>query len=156
MFLDSLRYIFHRRVPVNIVLLRDDAVVPRYRSFGAAGFDFHAAIDETIVIEPDEWHEVPFGVAMEIPFGYELRVRSRSGPAFKGHVIAYHGLIDCDYRGELSVLLHNDGKVPYIIEPGDRVAQGVISRYDIAVFRVVDKLSDTARGTGGFGSTGRN
>jgi dUTP pyrophosphatase len=142
------------KIEVPIKRLRDDAVIPRYQTEGAAGFDFHAVIDDTIVIEPGEWKEVSFGIALEIPPGYELRVRSRSGPAFNHHVIAYHGLIDSDYRGELSVLLHNTGAERYTIKPGDRVAQGVLSRYDTAVFVEVSELSETARGTGGFGSTG--
>jgi len=129
-------------------------VVPRYESTGAGGFDFHAAINRSVVIWPKGWKVIPFGIAMEIPIGYQLTIRSRSGPAFKRHVTAYHGLIDSDYRGELSVLLHNAGWRPYVIKPGQRVAQGVLSTYETAKFIVVDKLSQTTRGAGGFGSTG--
>ena len=139
---------------VKIKKLRDDAIIPEYKTDGAAGFDFYAAIDDTIVIMPNEWRDIPFGIAMEIPEGYELRVRSRSGPAFHNQVIAYHGLIDSDYRGGLSVLLHNTGHTAFIVKPGDRVAQGVISRYEKATFLEVETLSETERGAKGFGSTG--
>lgn len=143
-------------VRVKIKKLREDAIVPQYQSEGAAGFDFHAAIDEPIIIQPDEWKEVPFGIALELPIGFELRVRSRSGLAFRDHIIAYHGLVDSDYRGELSVLLHNAGPEAYTVSPGQRVAQGVISKYESVVFIVSDELSETERGANGFGSTGVN
>ena len=139
---------------VKIKKLRPDAIIPVYQTSGAAGFDFHAAIDNTIVVMPNEWQVIPFGLAIEMPHGYELRIRSRSGPAFNHHVIAYHGLIDNDYRGELSVLLHNEGVTAFVVKPGDRVAQGVIYRYETANFVEVDLLSETVRGDGGFGSTG--
>ncbi|MCQ2570862.1 MAG: dUTP diphosphatase [Candidatus Saccharibacteria bacterium] len=142
-------------VRVLIKKLDENAVIPRYETDGAAGFDFHATVKEPVHIEPGGWQEIPFGIAMEIPPGYELKIRSRSGPAFNYHVVAYHGLIDSDYRGELSVLLHNRGEATYIVNPGDRVAQGVISRYETAVFEVVPELSATKRGIRGFGSTGK-
>ena len=151
---ERLFWIFRRKLDIPIVKLREDAVIPEYKTLGAAGFDFYAAIDDKIEIEPNEWAIVPFGIAMEVPIGYELRIRSRSGPVFKGRVTAYHGLIDSDFRGELSVLLHNQGKEKYVVQPGDRCAQGVILRYEVARFRLVDKLSETERGSGGFGSTG--
>ena len=141
-------------IRVKVKVLRENAIVPRYQTEGAAGFDFHAAIDEPLIIAPGEWAEVPFGIAMEIPVGYELRVRSRSGLAFQNRVVAYHGLVDSDYRGELSVLLHNAGIAPYKVQPGQRVAQGVISRYTTACFVVSKELSATERGANGFGSTG--
>jgi dUTP pyrophosphatase len=144
-----------KNLKVKIKKLRGDAMVPNYQTVGAAGFDFYAAIDDTIAIQPGEWAVIPFGVAMEIPEGYELRIRSRSGMAFKNRVVAYHGLVDSDFRGELSVLLHNFGNEVYLVAPGQRVAQGVISRYETACFVVCDELSDTARGENGFGSTGK-
>ena len=84
---------------VKVKKLREDAIIPEYKTDGAAGFDFHAAIDDTIVMMPNEWHVIPFGIAMEIPDGYELRIRSRRGPALKSQVVAYHGLVDSDFRG---------------------------------------------------------
>ena len=143
-------------VSVKVKKLRDGAIIPRYQSDGAAGFDFHASIDKPVTMMPGDWLNVPFGIAMEIPLGYELRIRSRSSSVFGHHVVAYHGTIDSDYRGELSVLLHNEGQTLYEINPGDRVAQGVISRVETAVFTEVEELSETERGDGGFGSTGRN
>jgi dUTP pyrophosphatase len=142
-------------INVKTKKLRENAVIPHYQTAGAAGFDFHAAISNTIEIAPGEWREIPFGIAMEIPEGYELRIRSRSGLAFGYHVIAYHGLIDSDYRGELSVLLHNAGEHTFSVHPGDRIAQGVISRYETAIFEEASELSETNRGIHGFGSTGR-
>ena len=141
-------------VIVKVVYARDDARMPEYKTVGAAGFDFHAAIDDEIEIMPNQWRVVPFGIKMEIPYGYELNIRSRSGPAFNDQVIAYHGLVDCDFRGELSVLLFNAGSTPFKIKPGDRVAQGVLSRYERATFVAATSLSETARGENGFGSTG--
>ena len=145
---------FMSTLEVKVKKLREDAIIPEYKTDGAAGFDFYAAIDGTVVIMPNEWRVIPFGIAMEIPDGYELRIRSRSGPAFKNQVVAYHGLVDSDFRGELSVLLHNDGATAFIIKPGDRIAQGVLARYERATFVEAPDLSETARGKNGFGSTG--
>ncbi len=139
---------------VKVKKLREDAIIPKYQTEGAAGFDFHAAIDHDILLRPGDWREIPFGIAMEIPPGYELRIRSRSGLAFEHQIIAYHGLIDSDYRGPLSVLLHNASVDDYVIKPGARVAQGVLSRYERANFIEAFELSETARGASGFGSTG--
>jgi dUTP pyrophosphatase len=139
---------------VNVKKCGENAMVPEYKTAGAAGFDFYAAIEKEIVIKPNEWCVIPFGIAMEIPAGYELRIRSRSGTAFNHHVIAYHGLVDSDYRGQLSVMLHNSGTEEFTVKPGDRVAQGVLLRYERAVFNVVEELSETERGDKGFGSTG--
>ena len=143
-------------VDVKIKKLRDNAIVPVYQTDGSAGFDFYAAIDSPRYIGPGDWVEIPFGIAMEIPPGYELRIRSRSGLAFKHKLIAYHGLVDSDFRGELSVLLHNAAYDKYVVQPGERIAQGVISKYDIANFILTDELSETARGENGFGSTGKH
>ena len=137
---------FMSTLAVKIKKLRENAKIPEYKTDGAAGFDFYAAIDDNIVIMPNEWYVIPFGIAMEIPDGYELRIRSRSGPAFNHRVIAYHGLVDSDFRGELSVLLHNAGMTAFIVKPGDRIAQGVLSRYERAFFFVADDLADTERG----------
>lgn len=142
-------------VEIKIKKLRDNAIIPRYQTDGAAGFDFHAAIDHMINIQPGEWRNIPFGIAMEIPKGYEMTIRSRSSLMFNDCVIAYHGLIDSDFRGELSVLLHNSGKYGFVVHPGDRIAQGVIRRHDSAVFVEATELTETTRGSGGFGSTGR-
>ncbi|MBR3323035.1 dUTP diphosphatase [Candidatus Saccharibacteria bacterium] len=139
---------------VKVKKLREDAIIPKYQTEGAAGFDFHAAIDHDILLRPGDWREIPFGIAMEIPPGYELRIRSRSGLAFEHQIIAYHGLIDSDYRGPLSVLLHNASVDDYVIKPGARVAQGVLSRYERATFVEALDLSETVRGENGFGSTG--
>ena len=110
-----------KSLEVKVKKLREDAIIPKYQTEGAAGFDFHAAIDHDILLRPGDWREISFGIAMEIPSGYELRIRSRSGLAFEHLIIAYHGLIDSDYRGPLSVLLHNASVDDYVIKPGDRV-----------------------------------
>ena len=139
---------------IRIMKLNAGATIPCYQTDGAAGFDLHACINGMISIRPGEWREIPCGIAVEIENGYELQIRSRSGLAFKRFIFAYPGTIDADFRGELSVLLHNEGKFPFIVSSGDRIAQGVIAPIDQATIIEVSKLSNTERGKNGFGSTG--
>ncbi|MBL1420942.1 MAG: dUTP diphosphatase [Alphaproteobacteria bacterium] len=133
--------------------------IPKYESLGAAGLDIRAAIDEDkpITLKPGERCLVPSGLKMEIPLGYEVQVRPRSGLAFKHGVTLVNtpGTIDSDYRGEVSTLMINLGQVDFIITRGERVAQWVIAPVVQTSFTIVDELSDTARGTGGYGSTGK-
>ena len=136
--------------------LRQDAVLPKYMSPGAAGCDFCAAIDRAIVLDPGERRAVGTGWAVAIPDGFEGQVRPRSGLA-KRHGITMAnapGTIDSDYRGELIVLLINLGQEPVEIKPGERVAQLVISPVVQVGIIEVDSLDSTDRGSGGFGSTG--
>jgi len=144
---------------LRVVRLRPDAVVPRYATDGAAGLDLTAAIDTPIVLAPQERTRVPTGLAIALPAGHEGQVRPRSGLAAKLGLTVLNapGTIDEDYRGELQVLLVNLGSAPAIIEPGDRIAQLVVSpvtRVRVEVIDDANDLGDTQRGQGGFGSTG--
>ena len=124
---------------------------PRYATEGAAGLDLCA--DITCILQPGQILRVPTGIHAEIPDGYEGQVRPRSGLASQG-VVAILGTIDSDYRGEIHVLLENRSREPYIVHPGDRIAQLVIAPVARVGVDVVEDLSETARGEGGFGSTG--
>jgi len=133
----------------------DHAIVPRYAHADDAGMDLCAACDMTI--PAGEWARVPTGIAIELPQGTEAQVRPRSGLAAKYGVTMLNspGTIDAGYRGEVCVLMINHGKAPFEIHTGDRIAQLVIAQYVHAELEVCDELSDTQRGTGGFGSTGK-
>ena len=131
--------------------------MPRYQTADAAGMDLHAALDEPMRVEPGAAIAVPTGLAMAIPRGYEGQVRPRSGLARKHAVTLTNspGTIDSDYRGECVVLLINHGREPFTIAHGDRIAQLVIAPVVRAELDIVQDLSETERGAGGFGSTGR-
>jgi len=137
--------------------LRDTAVLPKYQTQHSAGMDVCAAIDEPITLAPLERALVPCGFAMAIPEGYEVHVRARSGLALKHGVGLVNGIgtIDADYRGELGVILINFGSEPFTINGGDRIAQIVLTKYERADWREVSELSETERGAGAFGSTGK-
>ena len=142
---------------INIKKLNENAVIPTYGSEFSAGADLYALSDEPIVIAPHETVLVHTGVAMEIPTGYVGLVFARSGLATKRALAPANkvGVIDSDYRGEIMVALHNHGNEPKTVENGERIAQLVLVPYISADFNEVDELSDTVRGEGGFGSTGR-
>lgn len=136
--------------------LRPDAVVPAYMTADAAGLDLAAALDAAVTLAPGARAAVGTGLAMELPRGFEGQVRPRSGLA-KNHgvtVVNAPGTIDADYRGEVAVLLINLGDQPVAITPGMRIAQLVIAPVVQATIEIADELSATARGAGGFGSTG--
>ena len=129
--------------------------LPAYATDGAAGMDVVAA--EDVVLPPGGRHAVATGFAMAIPPGYEVQVRPRSGLALKHGVTCLNtpGTIDSDYRGEVKVILANLGDAPFTVARGDRIAQLVPAPVQRATVEVRDALDDTARGSGGFGSTGR-
>lgn len=144
---------------IDLKLLEDDAYVPCYETEMAAGFDFAAYLDdpaEPIVIEPGKWALIKTRLAMAIPRGYELQIRPRSGLALKHGITVLNtpGTVDADYRGEIGIILLNLGDKPFTVNHGDRVAQGVVNKIEQAAFRFVSELDETARGEGGFGSTG--
>jgi dUTP pyrophosphatase len=142
---------------VQIKKLRPDAIVPRYMTEQAAGLDLCAAIDAPITLQPGARVTVDTGLAMALPPGFEAQIRPRSGLA-RDHGITLvnaPGTIDSDFRGAVMVLVINHGREPVTIEPGQRIAQMVIAPVVQAVLEVVDELSSTSRGSGGFGSTGR-
>ena len=141
---------------MKIKKMRPNAILPEYQTLGAAGADIYACIDDPIIIKPGEIIKIPTGVGVEIPIGYELQLRSRSGLACKYGVAMANGVgtIDSDYRGEISVSLINLGQKDFEIEPNMRIAQMIVSKCEHVVWQEVDELSETERGTGGFGSTG--
>ena len=141
---------------ILIKKLRSGAVMPEYKSLGASGFDISACIDSEIVIEPKSFGLIPTGIAIELPEGFEAQVRSRSGLALKNGIFVLNspGTIDNDYRGEISVVLANFSNVPFTVTNGMRVAQIVVAQYHQFTFQEIDGLSETIRGSGGFGSTG--
>ena len=128
--------------------------LPRYATDGAAGMDIVSA--ETVSLKPGSRHAVATGLAVAIPHGYEIQVRPRSGLALKHGITVPNtpGTIDCDYRGELKVIMINHGTDAFPIERGDRIAQLVVSPVTQGAWEEVEELDDTDRGTGGFGSTG--
>lgn len=148
-------------MPVALKLQRlphaGDLPLPAYQTAHAAGADVHAALKAPLLLQPGAVALVPTGFAYEIPAGFEMQVRPRSGLAFKHGVTVLNapGTIDADYRGELKVLLINHGPEPFEIKPGERVAQIVVAPVSMAEFTEVNELSDTQRGAGGFGSTGK-
>ncbi len=130
--------------------------LPSYATDGAAGMDLLAAVMSSVVIPPGGRMLVPTGLRIAIPPGYELQVRPRSGLALKNGIVLPNspGTIDEDYRGELGVIVMNAGDAPFTVERGMRIAQAVIAPVVRASWHEVAELPDTARGTGGFGSTG--
>ena len=133
-----------------------DLALPDYATAAAAGADLLAAIDQDIELGPLERKIVPTGISIALPVGFEAQVRPRSGLAAKNGVTVVNtpGTVDADYRGEIGVLLINLSKEPFRISRGMRIAQLVVARHARAVWREVSELDRTARGAGGFGSTG--
>lgn len=140
----------------SIKKLSEKVTLPSYQTEHAAGMDVSACIDEPVVIEPHGRAVIPTGFAIALPPGYEAQIRGRSGMAAKFGVMPANGLgtIDADYRGEIGVILLNTTDEPFAVEPGMRVAQMVIAKYETATWNEVDELDETARGEGGYGSTG--
>lgn len=133
------------------------AQAPVYSTKEAAGADIRAFLpDGPITLLPGEFHMIPTGIRLEIPVGYEVQVRPRSGLAAKHGITVLNspGTIDSDYRGEVKVILINHGKEEFRINSGDRIAQLVAARVEQALFQLSDELNDSERGEGGFGSTG--
>lgn len=145
-------------VPVPVRRLHPDARLPAYATDGAAGADLHARLDAPLVLPPGGRALVPTGLAMALPKGLELQVRPRSGLALRHGITVLNtpGTVDSDYRGEIGVILLNTSDTPFTVAPGDRVAQAVLTRHETAAFAEADVLPPTARGAGGFGSTGRD
>lgn len=142
---------------VNIKKLNEKAVIPTYGTEYAAGADLYACMDELVTINPGETHFIKTGLAMEVPVGYAGLIYARSGLACKKGLAPANkvGVIDSDYRGEIMVALHNHSNEPVSVDSGERIAQLVITPYIVAAFNQAEELDDTARGEGGFGSTGR-
>ena len=143
---------------IKVKKLNEKAVLPTYGSEYAAGADLYACLDEAVTINPGETYMVHTGLAMEIPAGYAGLIYPRSGLASKRGLAPANkvGVVDPDYRGEFMVALHNHSLTAQTIEPGERIAQLVITPFITANFELTDELSETVRGEGGFGSTGSN
>ncbi len=142
---------------INIkVVANEGAKLPLYKTSGAAGADICALLKEPLVIESGKSAMVPTGLFFEIPEGYEVQIRPRSGLAAKNGVTVLNtpGTIDSDYRGEINVILINLGDKPFTVNNGDRIAQMLLAPVIQADFSIVTSLEETERGAGGFGSTG--
>lgn len=142
---------------VKIKKLNERAILPTYGSPYAAGADLYACIDEDVTVEPHKTVFIKTGLSMEIPVGFAAFIYARSGLACKRGLAPANkvGVVDCDYRGEVMVALHNHSDKAETVAVGERIAQLVIAPYYTADFEECEELSDTVRGEGGFGSTGR-
>lgn len=142
---------------IAVKKLDERAVLPVYGSEYAAGADLYAVLDEAVTIMPAETKLIRTGLSMEIPEGYAGLIYARSGLAAKRGLAPANkvGVVDADYRGEVMVALHNHSSVPQTVEPRERIAQLVVAPFLRAEYFAVEELSDTVRGEGGFGSTGR-
>ena len=138
------------------IVNQSDHPLPAYESAASAGMDLRAQLDSPIVLEPLERGIVKTGLFIELPVGVEAQVRRRSALAIKKGVTVLNapGTIDADYRGEIGVILINLSNEPFTINHGDRIAQLVIAKYESITWKSAEKLSDSDRGTAGFGSTG--
>lgn len=132
--------------------------LPAYETFEAAGMDVRANLTEPAVLGPGERMLVPTGLAVQLPGGYECQVRPRSGLALKKGITVLNtpGTIDADYRGEVGIILINLSKEPFEINPGERIAQLVVKKYEKVEWEAVDRLDQTKRGDGAFGHSGLN
>jgi len=138
------------------VINRSNNGLPVYSTPFAAGMDVRADLSEPITLEPLQRAMVPTGLFLEIPVGYEVQVRPRSGLAAKKGITVLNtpGTIDADYRGEVKVILVNLSNEPFVVEPGERIAQLVLAKHEVIEWEETDQLAESSRGEGGFGSTG--
>ena len=141
---------------INIVKLKENAIIPSYQTEQAAGMDLHACIDKLIVLKPLERAMIPTGFAIELPAGFEAQIRARSGMSIKYGITMVNGIgtIDADYRGEIGVLAINLSNESFTIEPDMRIAQMVIAKYECIDWNQVEVIGETDRGEDGYGSTG--
>lgn len=153
----NIKIIEIEKVNVKVVKLSNDIVLPKYETIGSAGMDIRANILEPLVLGPLERKLIPLGIKMEIPEGYEVQVRPRSGLALKQGIgmVNSIGTIDSDYRGEIGAILINLSKEEYTIQPQERIGQIILNKVGKIEWEVVETLEETKRGTGGFGHTGK-
>ena len=140
---------------IQIKKLSNEVLIPKYETPGSSGMDIAAHIDKDITINPNDRALVPTGFSISIPQGYEVQIRPRSGLAAKKGLTFLNtpGTVDSDYRGEIKVILINLGKDPFVIKNGERIAQMIVCPVEQVFMEEVEELSDTNRGTDGFGST---
>jgi dUTP pyrophosphatase len=138
------------------VINKSQHPLPDYETLASAGMDLRANLSEPVVLNPLERAIIKTGLFIALPVGYEAQVRPRSGLAAKKGVTVLNspGTVDADYRGEIGVILVNLSNEPFVVENGERIAQLIIAKHERAVWAEVEKLDDTSRGEGGFGSTG--
>lgn len=141
---------------IQIVKLKEAAIIPEYHTTHSAASDVAACLDEPVTLESLDRAIIPTGFAMALPEGYEAQIRPRSGLASKHGIALANGVatIDADYRGEIGVIVINLSKETFVIEPGMRIAQMIIAKHETAEWELVETLDDTERGRGGYGSTG--
>jgi dUTP pyrophosphatase len=139
------------------VINQSKHALPKYETIASAGLDLRANIEEAVQIEPLQRALIPTGLFIELPIGYEAQIRPRSGLAFKHGITVLNspGTIDADYRGEIKILLINLSNESFIVNDGERIAQMIIAKHEQIEWQVVEKLSDTDRGAGGYGHTGK-
>jgi dUTP pyrophosphatase len=142
------------KIKLKIKKIKENAITPKYEHEGDAGMDFFST--EKYILKPGERVLVSTGIQMEFPHGFELQIRPRSGLALKKgiSIVNTPGTIDAGYRGELGIILINHGKEDFEINPGDKIAQGVLNKIEFADVEEVSDLSESQRGEGGFGSSG--
>lgn len=138
------------------IINKSNNSLPAYETAHAAGMDLKASLEEIIILKPMQRQLVPTGIFIELPIGFEAQIRPRSGLAFKHGIgiVNSPGTVDADYRGEIKVLLINFSEVDFNIQNGDRIAQMVIAKHEKVDWEEVEILSETLRGTGGYGHTG--
>ena len=144
--------------PIQIKIVNTSAnPLPQYATKGASGMDIRAALDIPLTLQPLERNLIPTGLFVEIPQGYEIQIRPRSGLAIKQGITCLNtpGTIDSDYRGEIKIILINLSAEEQVINPGDRIAQMIIQKTERAEFEQVEILNNTERAAGGFGHTGK-
>lgn len=143
-------------LPIKVIN-KSSHPLPSYATEGAAGLDLRASLTEAVTLRPLERKLIPTGLYIELPLGYEAQIRPRSGLSIRHGITVINspGTIDADYRGEVQVPLVNLSNEPFVIEDGERIAQVVIARHEVIQWEPVEELSETKRGAGSFGHTGR-
>jgi dUTP pyrophosphatase len=144
------------KVKFKVKKLKENAIIPKYANPGDAGMDFFST--EKYFLKSGERTLVSTGIQVEFPHGYELQIRPRSGLALKKGISLVNtpGTIDAGYRGEIGIIIINHGKEDFEINPGDKIAQGVLNKVEFADIEEVSELGESERGSGGFGSSGKN
>jgi len=140
------------------IINQSDFTLPSYQTEGSAGMDLRANITEAVILQPLERRLVPTGLFIELPLGFEAQIRPRSGLAFKYGLTVLNspGTVDSDYRGEVKVLLINLSNEPFEVNPGERIAQMIVSKHEKVEWETSSELTDSQRGAGGYGSTGKH
>jgi dUTP pyrophosphatase len=139
------------------IINTSDLPLPQYQTELSAGMDIPAYIEISVTLQPGDRTLIPTGLFLEIPPGYEMQIRPRSGLALKHGITVLNspGTIDADYRGEIKVLLINHGQEPFVISKGDRIAQMILAKYEVISWEATSQLNTTERGNGGYGSSGK-